>query len=273
MATEAEPRGLLLSGARIFTADPARPWAEALVTRGNRIIFVGTERDALDHAMPGSERIHLSGGLVTPGLNEAHVHLTMGSEVLHDLNLDGVGTLPDLQERVRAYAAAHPEREWITGYGLSYSPMSRLSRPERLVLDEALADRPLFLRALDFHSAWCNTIALTLAGITDGAPLPLPNEVVVGHDGLATGMLKERQAYHLIERLWPAPSAAERDTRLAEAMRYMNSLGITSFQNMDGDPERVAWFARLHAEGKLSLRSHFYLSMREHYPRERLQEF
>ncbi len=53
----------------------------------------------------------------------------------------------------------------------------------------------------------------------------------------------------------------------------MNSLGITSFQNMDGDPERVAWFERLHAEGKLSLRSHFYMSMREHYPRERLQEF
>jgi predicted amidohydrolase YtcJ len=273
MTSAMDRRGLLITGARIFTADPARPWADTLITHGNRIVFVGDEADALNLGGLGSERIHLPGGLVTPGLNEAHVHLTMGSEVLDDLNLDGIGTLPDLQERVRAYAAAHPEREWITGYGLSYSPLSHLNRAERLVLDDAVADRPVFLRALDFHSAWCNTRALTVANIIEGAPLPLPNEVVMGHDGLATGMLKERQAYHLIERLWPEPTAAERDARLAKAMRYMNSLGITSFQNMDGDPQRVAWFDRLHQEGRLSLRGHFYMSMREHYPRERLQEF
>ncbi len=201
MTSDLDRRGLVITGARIFTADPARPWADALVSRGNRIAFVGAEPEALDLADPGSERIHLPGGLVTPGLNEAHVHLTMGSEVLNDLNLDGIGTLPDLQERVRAYATDHPEREWITGYGLSYSPLSHLNRAERLALDDAVADRPVFLRALDFHSAWCNTRALTLANIMEGAPLPLPNEVVVGADGLATGMLKERQAYHLIERL------------------------------------------------------------------------
>ncbi|MGH2346905.1 MAG: amidohydrolase, partial [Chloroflexota bacterium] len=211
--------------------------------------------------------------LLTPGFNESHVHLTMGSEVLHDLNLDGISTLSALQEQLRAQARAYPERAWITGYGLSYTPLGHLGRAERLALDEAVPDRPVFLRALDFHSAWCNTRALQLAGIAEGAALPLPNEVVLDANGSATGMLKERQAYHLIERLWPEPTPAERDVLLAEAMRYLNGLGITSFQNMDGTPEQVAWFNRLHEEQRLTLRAHFYMSMREHYPRERLREF
>jgi predicted amidohydrolase YtcJ len=273
MTTEDTQRGLLITGARVFTADAARPWAEAVVTRGKRISFVGPEHEALARVGRETEHIHLQGGLLTPGLNESHMHFTMGSEVLHDLNLDGISTLPALQEQLRARARAYPEQAWITGYGLSYTPLTHLDRAERLALDEAVPDRPVFLRALDFHSAWCNTRALQLAGITEGAPLPLPNEVVLDANGAATGMLKERQAYHLIERLWPEPSRAERDARLAEAMRYLNGLGITSFQNMDGTPEQVAWFKQLHEEGRLTLRAHFYMSMREYFPRERLREF
>lgn len=273
MTTDTPAGGLLITGARVFTGNPSLPWAEALVTSGSHILFVGSEAEARAHAPSGAEHIHMAGGLLMAGINESHVHLSMGSEILHDLNLVDVSTLDDLQARLRTHAAAHPDREWITGYGLSYTPLGHLSQPERLALDAAVADRPVFLRALDFHSTWCNSLALRRAGIAEGASLPLPNEVVVDHSGLATGMLKERQAYHLVERLWPEPTSEQRDTMLIEAMRYLNSLGITSFQNMDGDPERLVWFDRLRAEGRLTLRAHHYMSMREHFPRERLREF
>lgn len=265
--------GLLITGARVYTADPRRPWAEAVVTRGGLVTFVGSEAGARGLAAAGSEHLHCEGGLLMPGINESHVHLSMGSAVLHELDLDGVQTLDALGARVRAYGAANPNLEWITGYGLSYTPLGHLGQPERSALDAIVADRPVFLRAVDFHSAWCNSLALERAGITEGAPLPLPNEVVVDRQGQATGMLKERQAYGLIERLWPEPTSEQRDAMLVEAMRYLNSLGITSFQNMDGDPERLRWFARLRDEGRLTLRANHYMSMREHFPRERLEEF
>jgi len=265
--------GLLVTGARVYTANPAYPWAEALITQGNMLVFVGSEPEARFLVPPGTEHIHLDGGLLMPGINESHVHLSMGSEILHELNLDGAQTQEQLRDRLGIYAAANPNKEWITGYGLSYTPLGHLTQPERCALDEIVADRPVFLRAVDFHTAWCNSLALRQAGIAEGAPLPLPNEVVVDRHGMATGMLKERQAYALIERLWPEPTSARRDAMLIEAMRYLNSLGITSFQNMDGDPERLIWYARLHEEGRLTLRANHYMSMREHFPRERLEEF
>ena len=123
-------KGLLITGARVYTADPAQPWAEAVLTRGDRIAYVGREAGARAQAGPRGGTIHVPGGLVVPGLNDSHVHMTLAAFSLHILNLDGVATLPELQERLRAYASAHPERAWIEGYGLAYEALGgSTSRP------------------------------------------------------------------------------------------------------------------------------------------------
>jgi predicted amidohydrolase YtcJ len=133
-------------------------------------------------------------------------------------------------------------------------------------------DRPVFLRAFDFHSAYSNSEALRRAGIERGANIPLPNEVVVGADGLATGMMKEREAAQLVADLIPGPSQQQKDDLLCHAMRYLNRLGVTSVQNMDADLERLEQYARLLAQGDLRIRAHHYMSVREHTPREYLRE-
>lgn len=264
---------MLITGARVYTADPHHPWADAVAIKGNHILYVGDEAEARSRAGTGAEHVHVPGGLVVPGLNESHVHMTMGSEALRILNLDGIDTLDGLQQCLRSYAAAHPEKEWIEGYGLAYEPLGHLDRPERLALDEAVGDRPLYILALDYHSAWVNSEAIRRAGIERGAAIPLPNEVVVDSSGLATGMLKERLAQGCITRLFDEPDEAQRDERLVQAIRYMNSLGITSVQNMDGDPERLVQYDRLHERGDLTVRAYHYMSVRETTPRQRLRDF
>lgn len=264
---------LLITGARVYTADPRHPWAEAIAIRGNRIVYVGTEAGAREQAGSGAAQAHVPGGIAIPGLNESHVHMTLGSHALTILNLEGVATLPALQERLRAYAAAHPDKPWIEGYGLAYEPLTGLDRPERLALDDAVSDRPLFIRAMDYHSAWANTAALRLAGVERGADVPRPNEVVVDASGLATGMLKERQALDRVGGLIAAPTQEQSDDMLGQAMRYMNGLGITSVQNMDGDPERLLQYERLRERGALTLRAYHYLNIRTPAQRERLPEF
>lgn len=264
---------LLITGARIYTADPARPWADALALAGDRILYVGDEAGARAHAA-GAEEIHAPGGLVVPGLNDSHIHMTLGAEALGMLNLEGILTLPALQDKLRDYAAAHPERAWIEGYGASYEAFEGAGWPEREALDDVVPDRPVYLRAFDWHSAWCNTAALRRASIERGAAVPRPNEVVVdAATGLATGMLKERMAQDLVARRIDAPTWQQRDEVLRQAMRYVNRLGITSVQNMDGDSERLAQYDRLRGRGELTVRAYHYMSVREDMPRERLEEF
>jgi predicted amidohydrolase YtcJ len=271
---DTEDRGLLITGARVYTADPTRPWAEAIVTRGGRVVYVGGAAEARRQATPRTEQIHMPGALVAPGLNDSHIHLSWGASTFGMVNLEDAHTLPALRDTLRAYAAAHPARPWIEGSGLPYDVFMNLERPERLVLDQAVPDRPVYVRAYDWHTAWANTVALERAGIVHGADLPPPNAVVVDPaTGLATGLLKEKLAQDLVEQLIPVPSEQESDELLRRAMRHVNGFGVTSAQNMDGDAARVAQYERLRARDALTVRAAHYLRVRADTPRDHLDAF
>ena len=63
----------VLLNARVFTADPARPWAEALAIRGDRIVAVGTTAEVGALAGAETQRRDLGGRTMLPGFNDAHV--------------------------------------------------------------------------------------------------------------------------------------------------------------------------------------------------------
>lgn len=249
------------------------PWAEALVTRGNRLLYVGSDAEARERVGPNVEEIHVPGGLAVPGFNDSHIHLSTGGYALTTLNLEGTTSVRELQTRLEAYASQHPDRPWIEGYGLPYEPFLTMANTPRLAIDTAVSDRPVFIYAFDTHTAWCNTRALALAGIEHGANLPLPDEVVVDEQGTATGMLKEHQALDLVRRLIDSPSTEELDDMLIRAMQYVNQFGITSVQNMDGWPERLQQYDRLREQGDLTVRAYHYLNVRDDTPREFLRDF
>jgi predicted amidohydrolase YtcJ len=264
--------GLLLTGGRVYTADPDRPWAEAVLTRGTTIAYVGSAAAAHDMATAGTEWLDLPGTLILPGLNDSHIHTNWGGHALEMLDLDGVNTLAELQDALRAFTAAHPERRWILGTGLAYEALAQEVCP-RLALDAVIADRPVYLRALDWHSAWANTQALAIGGILDGAEVPKPNEVVVDQDGRATGLLREHLATELITNHIPPYTSEEEDASLIGAFRYLNSFGITSVQNMHGDPRLVQRYRALREQGRQTVRALHYMRIDEPAQRERLPEF
>jgi predicted amidohydrolase YtcJ len=262
---------LLIIGARVYTADPANPWAEAVVVRGNTIAFVGCEADARNGAR-GAEEIRLRGGLLVPGLNDAHVHINHGSYNLTTLSFEGVFEVAEVQRRLREYAAANPDRAWIEGWGLPYEPLLDLPVP-REALDEAVPDRPVLITAFDGHSAWCNTAGLRAAGIERGADVPLPNEVVVDPaTGLATGMLKEGLAKGIVQRAIGEPTEEDLDNQLCGGMRHLNRLGVTSVADMMSNRWRLEQVERLLARGDVTVRHHHYIHIREEMPRDYVQE-
>src|SRR5262245_36775027 len=113
-----EPASLILTGGRIATMDPARPFVEALAARHGRVLGTGAAQDVLRHRGPRTRLVELGGRTAIPGLNDSHIHPIRGG--LHynlELRWDGVATLAEALERLRAQAKNTPPPQWVRVVG------------------------------------------------------------------------------------------------------------------------------------------------------------
>ena len=163
---------LVVTNAAVYTVDPARPRAQAVAVCGNRIAFVGSAAGAQAWRGPHTEVVDAGGRTLLPGFIDSHFHLLWGSLKLAKLQLDTAHSLEEIGAHVRAYAAAHPDKEWIEGVQLLYSAIPRERPLDRHFLDALVPDRPVFLTAFDAHTAWANTEALRRGGLLAGAACP-----------------------------------------------------------------------------------------------------
>ena len=240
---------LIVIEAKVYTVDGARPSAEAVVVEGNKIVFVGSNAEALAWQRPHTRVVKGGGNTLLPGLNDSHYHLLMGAERLDHLDLAAVSSLDELGAAIAQAPEAH---EWIQGFGLAYNVVTDGVPLTRHHLDAIEAERPMHLVSLDFHTVWANTKALEIAGILHGGEVKLGAEIVMGEDGTATGQINEE--LEVVGRHIPQPTAAETRSLLRRAIAQMNALGITSVTNMDGDGEQMALYADMVAEGDFNLR-------------------
>ncbi|HUF77336.1 MAG TPA: hypothetical protein VMR44_00325, partial [Thermoanaerobaculia bacterium] len=65
---------LILTGGRVWTGDPERPWAEALAVAGERIVAVGGPAAVMAHRRAATRVVELSGAFVAPGFIDNHTH-------------------------------------------------------------------------------------------------------------------------------------------------------------------------------------------------------
>lgn len=68
---------LVIVNARVFTNDTARPWAEAVAVRGDRVIGVGASAEIRATAGPDTRVIDAGGRVLVPGFNDARVDLPL----------------------------------------------------------------------------------------------------------------------------------------------------------------------------------------------------
>jgi predicted amidohydrolase YtcJ len=253
------PVDLIVTNGRVYTGSPSE-FAEALAIRGNRIVQVGSNHDIKRLKRPQTIVVDAHGGTVVPGFDDAHAHFLSGGLGLRNVDLLDDSTLEAIQTHIRAFAVAHPERGWIVGRGWYYDPFPG-GLPVRRQLDAAVPDRPAYMSCYDGHTAWVNTKALQLAGITRRTPNP-KNGIIVKDPvtGEPTGVLKEA-AKALVSRLLPKPTRAEQLDALRDAVREAHRLGVTSIQNANGDAEEFALYDELRRAGELQVRVYSALSV------------
>lgn len=256
------PADILITHARVFTADSANPDAQAVAVVGARIAFVGSNSDAAHWRGPQTRVIHAEGKTLMPGFIDSHFHLLGGSLDLGDLQLTGLADWPAVTAAAQTFAQQHPQQEWLAGYGLKYNllPGQPLTRQH---LDAISLHRPLIVFAYDYHTAWANTEALRRAGILHGGEILSPNsEIVMSADGTATGELRESGAVRHVTRLIPAPDLARQRALLQKGLALAAQAGLTSVHNMDGDAEQIALYAALDDADELTLRVYVPYSVR-----------
>ncbi|MFE1289969.1 amidohydrolase [Streptomyces sp. NPDC058751] len=217
---------LLFTGGPVFT--PEGRGATAVAVTGGRITAVGNT-EVHDLAGPGTEVVDLAGRLLLPGFQDAHVHPVPAGLELARCDLTGARTAEDTVAAVRAYADAHPEREWITGGGWSLDAFAG-GTPTKELLDAVVPDRPVYLPNRDHHGAWVNSRALELAGVTRDTPDPADGRFERDVSGEPTGMLQEG-ATRSVGRLVPPATPADRVAALLRAQRHLHALGITAWQD------------------------------------------
>ncbi|MGW1514714.1 amidohydrolase [Streptomyces sp. NPDC002394] len=219
---------LVFTRGPVFTADPARTRATSLAVVGERIVAVGHD-EVRDLVGPGTEVVDLTGKLLLPGFQDAHIHAVGGGKELAECDLTGTVGVADYLERIREYADAHPERTWITGGGWSMESFEG-GLPTRQLLDSVVSDRPVLLSNRDHHGAWANSRALELAGLTADTPDPADGRIERETDGTPSGVLQEG-AIGLVARLVPETTDEERLAGLLRAQKLLHSLGITAWQD------------------------------------------
>jgi hypothetical protein len=262
---------LALVNGRLWTGNEKSPWAEAVAIKGNKILRIGKAAAIQPFLSPQTKVIDLGGRLAAPGFNDAHTHFLGGSLDLTEVNLIGARSLELMQARVAEYARQHPNEAWITGTGWEYSFFPGQRLPTRADLDAVVKDRPVYLRAYDGHTGWCNSKALALASITRDTPFTGFGAIVRDENGEPTGVLKEG-AQALVRRLIPSPSREKKLAALRQGLQLAASLGITSIQNASGSADDLALYQELLERGELTLRVSVAFSMGRELPEEKLRQ-
>ena len=195
-------------------------------------------------------RFDLPDALVTPGFVDGHTHFGFWAQSRSRVQLGGA---PSRAEALQRIARGLAESGWIRGHG--WDANSWEAPPDRWVLDE-VTSQPTFLESIDVHTAWVNSDALRVAGITRDSTDPEGGRIVRDATGEPTGVLLER-AQELVRAVLPPsePDGLLRAMRAAQAEAHR--LGITGIHNVEATDVLRA-FRGLEAADELRLRILFH---------------
>jgi predicted amidohydrolase YtcJ len=244
---------LIVTNARVWTLDVARPEAEAVAAAGDRILAVGTRGEIDRLRGPDTHVIDAEGRFLMPGFEDAHIHLMTGGAQLDSVDLKDAATPAEFARRIGDRAKQTSRGEWVLGGNWDEQRWPGAPLPTRALVDAVTPATPVFVDRYDEHMALANSVALRLAGISSRTPDPTGGLIVRDAKGEPTGILKDA-ARALVFKVVPPPTSAQRERTLRRALAHMASLGVTSVQDMGPDPDDVAVYAAFASRGELTSR-------------------
>ncbi len=237
---------------KIYTVNDKQPMAEAVVTEGNKILFVGSNEEAKKLVTNSTEVIDLKGKLMLPGFIDDHTHFVSGGFYLQGIDLRPAKSTTEFENILKDYVAAR-EGKWVTGGNWDHEAWEVKDLPTKEMIDNFTPNTPVFVDRFDGHMALANSYALKLAGITKDTESPDGGLIVKDpKTGEPTGVLKDN-AMSLVYSIIPDASVDEYYEAALTAMDHIKPLGVTSIQDITM-PEDLKIYQKLEKENKLTCR-------------------
>ena len=244
--------------AKIFTAEPDHPYAEAVAIRNGKIVAVGSCAEVKKAAGKDAEFADLHGQSLLPGFIDSHSHSVQGGLSLISADVgDKVHSMEDL---VAFVAEAKKSGKGMRGNVLAISgmPLAFWSRTNELNVHFSVgvyAEVPVFLSGSDYHTGWANRALLHRAGITAEFISHLPESerqyYGLGPDREPNGFLVDAGLRKVQENL-PEPTKEQLLEAGHAALRYNHSLGITSWLDPLVDESILTTYRQFSERGELT---------------------
>ncbi len=255
-----QPASMIVVGAPIWTGNPQQPWAEALASRDDRIVAVGSRAEIEAMSGAGTLVIQADGGLLVPGFIDTHVHFATGGSSLASVQLRDAMTPAEFTRRIAEFVRTVAPGEWVLDGAWDHENWGG-ELPAKEWIDAATPDNPVWIYRLDGHMALANSVALKLAGVDADSPDIDGGEIVRDAAGYPTGVLKDN-AMTLIDDAIPPPGDALLDRQVLAAMQHVAAQGVTSVHDMAGFSS-LASYRRLHAADQMITRVYSVVPLNE----------
>lgn len=255
-----QPASMIVVGAPIWTGNPQQPWAEALASRDDRIVAVGSRAEIEAMSGAGTLVIQADGGLLVPGFIDTHVHFATGGSSLASVQLRDAMTPAEFTRRIAEFVKTVAPGEWVLDGAWDHENWGG-ELPAKEWIDAATPDNPVWIYRLDGHMALANSVALKLAGVDADSPDIDGGEIVRDAAGYPTGVLKDN-AMTLIDDAIPPPGDALLDRQVLAAMQHVAAQGVTSVHDMAGFSS-LASYRRLHAADQMITRVYSVVPLNE----------
>jgi predicted amidohydrolase YtcJ len=231
------------NGIQVDAAGHLQHFTGLLIDNNGKVVRLLRTGDAMPKA---SLVVDAHGRTLLPGFIDAHGHvMELGLSAIQ-LELVGTSSLDELKQRLRSFAAAHPDARWIIGRGWNQELWPDKRFPTAADLDSVVADRPVVLDRVDGHALVANSAAMKAAGVTPSTPAPAGGRIENG--------LFVDNAKGLIEKAIPVPTTAELDQALAKAQEILLGFGVTGVGSMSTALADWQTMKRAGDAGRLSVR-------------------
>ncbi|KTE42430.1 MULTISPECIES: amidohydrolase [unclassified Sphingopyxis] len=249
----------LYRGGPIVTMDGDTPQTvEAVVTEGDRIAFVGSEKEARKVAGDNAAVRDLKGATMLPGFIDAHSHFTVATQMAGGLDLRAAPTppadIPALQAAIRAHIAARamPPGQWAIVWQYDQEALAEKRHITRAELDAVAADRPILVLHVSLHGAVANSAALAAAGIDEATPVPPGGIMPRDAAGRLNGVLLEKAMFLMLAKM-PQPTAEQKLAALDAAQDAYFAEGYTHAQDGATLPPDIAFLSSDAARQRLRI--------------------
>jgi predicted amidohydrolase YtcJ len=240
----------------IYTVDSSFSTAQAMAIKDGLIVATGTDAEILA-AYTSTEKIDAKGQAVYPGFIDAHAHFVGYGKSLFQVDLFGTTSWEEAVERVKVFAAAHPELAWIEGRGWDQNKWPGKKYPTNALLNSLFPNTPVVLQRVDGHAAIANQKAFDIAGVK-------PGQTIVGGEvetknGILTGVLIDN-AKGLVYNSIPAVTKQTYTQWLQAAQKNCFTQGLTTVTDCGLDMSDIHIIDTLQQEGKINMRLFAMLS-------------